>query len=98
MARAVSPRAATLGTSTWERLTETDWASMGEGKLLFYRAVQAKPHALFSRELRARQKDLSPSRRCYSACLYLGWLRPKKKCRLGFVLKIHVVCDEHNDG
>jgi hypothetical protein len=64
MARSVSPSEAKLWNSTWERLTENDWASMGEGKLLFYRAVQAKPHALFSRELRARQKDLSPSRRC----------------------------------
>ena len=39
MARSVSPSEAKLWNSTWERLTENDWASMGEGNLLFYRAV-----------------------------------------------------------
>src|ERR1035437_3549728 len=38
MARSVSPSDAKLWNSTWERLTENDWASIGEGKPLFYRA------------------------------------------------------------
>jgi hypothetical protein len=45
MARSVSPSDAKLWNSTWERLTENDWASMGEGKLLFYRAEARRPRS-----------------------------------------------------